>query len=292
MEEDPLDEVAQKNFITENNGVPVPYKRRGADSADANALIMEATPLDVENQISVSFLVGIQTGVRTITGYDATQHKRTKSMVADHHIKCGHVVIIPSLGIMAVRDRANDGCISQRTTLGIFRAIVRGFGGDLAVIHLKDKDVRHAVETWELTEYHYTVRPLNPIKLSDLTNLRSDAMKKENIGRETAHLKAVEGTFMKANQGTISQTQEMVDVGYGQNGFRGFTPDGHLAHVPKAAFHMNRKDNLREREKPRFMRVMFDDADGGESAIAASIASSLIRFYHPPVEEKGDEPSA
>lgn len=279
-----LGDPGQRQFFLENQGQPVPYRRWGSQEADSTIQIMEPTIFGQAGGTIISVLIGIQPGIRTIVGYDNQSRTRTRTQVRDSHIKSAHLVLIPSLGCVGIQDRNNDFCIPARSALKILRSIVRGFIGDegeLYLSYLSDEEAKKAFETWDLTDYQYTVRPLNPISLSDLTNARSEAMKAENIAKETAHLHAPPGGIMHPNLGPIAQTQEMVDAGYGQNGFKGITPDGHLAQVPKPAFHMDKKRNFAEREKPRFVRMIFehDGDEGGEHALAPLIARAMANFY-------------
>jgi hypothetical protein len=166
----------------------------------------------------------------------------------------------------------------------VLRSIIRGFHGndsEFSLVRLSNAEIRNAMEQWALTEYSYTIRPLNPVTLSDLTTLRSDKMKDENIARESAKLRAEEGEAMAPNGGPIEQTQEMVEEGYGQNGFSGITPDGHRGQVPKPTFHMDKEKNLTEQAKPRPVRMVFDidDYDIDEHDLAPTVAQALINFF-------------
>jgi hypothetical protein len=279
--EDVLHASGQSVFLADNQGHRVPQKQRGDSTPDASVLFCEVTQSQEDGLAVISFMIGLQPGVRTIVGYDAETQRRTRGQQSDTHIKFAHVVVLPEHGLMAMQDRTSDLCIPARSAQRALRSVLRALDGDLAIIHLTDADVRRAVNTWELLSYQYSVRPLNPVSLSDLTNERSDRMKAENVGREVGTLTAMEGTTMHAADGTIAQTQEMVNVGYGQNGFKGITPDGHIAHVPKPTFHMEKAKNLAERDKPRFMRVMFDVEEDDEAPLSPIIAAALMRFYAP-----------
>ncbi|MBR0551795.1 hypothetical protein [Stakelama marina] len=132
--------------------------------------------------------------------------------------------------------------------------------------------------TWELIQYDYVVRPLNPIRLSDYNEMRSEAMKADKVATDSGRLRPAKGGTMAANGGSVSETQEMVDAGYGQSGGRAYTPDGDEARVPKPKFHMDKAKNFAEREKPRFLKIMFEDGDDGATS-RQEIARTLIKFY-------------
>lgn len=282
--EDILDIVGQISFFTENQGQPIPYKSWGAEQEDSSIRIMEPRPMSIAGLDGISVLIGLQPGIRTIVGYDAASQQRTKDDTPDPHIKTAHLVLVPELSALAIQDRNNDLCIPASTAVRILRAAIRGFHGndsEFSIMRLSNAEIRHAIEQWALTEYSYTIRPLNPVSLSDLTNLRSDKMKDEHIARESAKLKAVDGDAMKPNGGPIEQTQEMVEEGYGQNGFSGITPDGHRGQVAKPSFHMDKIKNLKEQAKPRPVRMVFDvdDYDADEHELAPTVAQALINFF-------------
>jgi hypothetical protein len=86
------------------------------------------------------------------------------------------------------------------------------------------------------------------------------------------------GEAMVANGGIVTQTQAVVDAGYGQSGARAITPDGNEARFPKPKFHMNKEKNFAERNKPRFVKILFD-ADEDGTPDTAGIARTLVRFY-------------
>jgi hypothetical protein len=278
--EDRLDSAGQMAFFRENQGQFKPYQTR-RDRPPANALIMEAEPLTTEGgNDAISFYVGYQPGYRLKTGYDARNQKRTSDVVHDDNIKAAHVVAVPALGCMAIEDRVGDHNIPQGTAVRALRSIARATldEGDINVLHLSDDDVRKILEDWELVQYDYVIRPLNPISVSDLADIRSEAMKVDNVAKDSGRLQPKAGDTMVAKGGIITQTQAVVDAGYGQSGGRAITPDGNEARFPKPTFHMNKEKNFAERDKPRFVKIMFDTDDEGTPDTVA-IARTLVRFY-------------
>lgn len=282
--EDTLNSTGQRSFFSENQGQPVPYRSWGAQEDDSSIQIMEPRAIDIGPYEAISVLIGLRPGIRTVVQYDPTNQQRTKVDTPDAHIKTAHLVLIPDLNAIGIQDRNNDLCFPASAATRILRAIIRGFHGpdsEFSIVRLSNTEIRNAMEQWSLTEYAYTIRPLNPVSLSDLTNLRSDKMKDENIERETAKLKAASGEAMEPNGGPIQQTQEMVEEGYGQNGFSGITPDGHRGQVPKPTFHMEKDKNLKEQAKPRPVRMVFDvdDYDQNEHDVAPMVASALVNLF-------------
>lgn len=274
-----LDAPGQRAFFTENQGQAQTHATR-ADRQDANALIMEPLDVEAEEHTAISFHVGYQPGYRRKVGYNSETQQRTTDIVQDDHIKSAHVVVIPELGCMAIEDRVGEDRVGHETAIRALRSITKAVldASELNVIHLNDGEVRAIVGAWELIQYDYVMRPLNPVRLSDFNEMRSEAMKQDRVALDAGKLRPVEGETMVANGGTISQVQEVVDAGYAQNGLRAVTPFGNEARVPKPRFHMDKAKNFAEREKPRFLKIMFD-ADEGREPDSAGIAATLVRFY-------------
>jgi len=283
-----LDAAGQRVFFTENQGQPVPFRSWGSDEADSTIFIMEPKLMGVAGREAISVLIGLQSGVRPVVGYDSTAQRRTFQLSPDSHIKTAHLVLLPELNAIAIQDRNNEFHFPASAAIRVLRAAIRGFfstESEFSIVRLSKVELSRALQQWSLTEYSYTIRPLNPVTLSDLTNLRSDKMKEENVARESAKLRAPDGETMRPNGGPISQTQEMVEAGYGQNGFAGITPDGHRGQVPKPAFHMDKTKNLKEQEKPRPIRMVFEvgENDVNEHEIAAMVAEALVNLFEPDV---------
>jgi hypothetical protein len=278
--EEDLDANAQVKLITENQGSRYSHGRE-REGFKANALIMTPVAAEVDGLTCLSWWIGYEPGYRTLQTYDPTTQKIGRRTEASPHIKSSLVVALPELRAVAFQDKSSEEHIPARATISALRSIiveVTAGEGALDVTHATDADVRKALDTWHLTEYLYTVRPLNPISGSDAAERRSDAYKAENVGRESGRIWPKEGETMRPNGGPISETEGLVEVGYGQNGLRGITPDGHSAHIPKPPFHMERDKNLAERERPRYMRVEIDISPDDNDMIP-TVARALKGFF-------------
>ncbi|WP_139839520.1 hypothetical protein [Oceanibacterium hippocampi] len=268
--------------MNEEQGNGLPHGRLRADRPQANALIMEPNEFESDGEICLTWSVGIRAGVRIQTEYDSQTRTRTLQLVADPHIRFAPVLALPERGIMAIEDRSGDEQISARQAIGAFRTImqtVHDGDGSFEVHHGDPEDIERWLDEWELKEYSYTIAPLNPISASAFAERRSEAMKRENVWKDAGKVLPPEGQSMQPNGGIIQEANELSEVGYGQRGFRGRTPDGHIAHVPKPRFHDDRHKNLAEQQKPHFVRVMFEPDNGQDTFLGGQVASALRRFY-------------
>lgn len=212
--------------------------------------------------------------------YNSRTDSLKAHVVEDDNIKAAHVVMIPHLGVMAIEDRIGDLNISQRAAIRALRSIILNVleDGDFSVTYLSADEATKALTEWNLVQYDYTIRPLNPIRPSDFSVLRSDAMKLDGAATDSGRIKPADGQHMKAEGGIISRTEEVVSAGYGQSGGRAITPGGNEARVPKPRFFMDTKKNLAEQEKERFLKIIFDVEDD-ETVSPAQIARTLRDFY-------------
>ena len=281
VQEEVLDATGQEQFLKEIQGGTVPHGRVRDDRPQSTALVMAPSEFVLGDDTFLKWEVGIRAGVRLQTEYDSKTMTKSQRLVADSHIKFAPVLALPERGIMAVEDRSNDEQISAKQAISAFRSVVNHWhDGDafLGTQHGNPDDIRRWLSEWNLEEYSYTISPLNPISASDLAERRSEAMKRENVGRDTGKVRPPEGESMRPNGGIIEETNELAVVGYAQRGFKGVTPDGHVAHVPKPRFHDDRHKNLAEQEKPHFVRVLIDP-ESGDGPLDVQVAAALRRFY-------------
>lgn len=282
VDEEPLDAGGQRQALVDMQGEPVAHGPT-RDGAQPLALIMEPRAFRADGERALSWAVGYQPGWRVRTEYDREEVRKVQTIVPDPHIKYAEFVSLPEMGLLAVLDRASDQHIPARQAISAFRTLVRSLGEGLGSVDIQasTEDDRHFwLQNWALKEYSFTVSPLNPIRASDLAERRSEAMRRENIARESGKVSPNEGDSMRANGGVIQETSDLIAVGYGQDGFRGVTPDGHTAHVPKPKFYQDRHKNLREREKPHYVRVLMEDQEEEEqNDLHLDVARVLRRFF-------------
>lgn len=274
---------AQENFFRENQGAEIEHVTRGS-SGEKFTLIMEPVPFEgLSGGSAISFRVGIRRLLLEVEDYDRRRERRRRRLVENvGNIQSAHFIAVPDQNLMAIEDRSGDFNIRATSAINALKVLVREIltDGSLDLQYVSDDDVRRAIETWDLIEYSYTARPLNPIDHTALAQARTDLYKQENVIRDTAKLRPPEGQSLKMNGGIIEATQELSEVGYAQNGVRGYTSDGQLAQIPKPHFHEDRQKNLREREKPRYIRVFLEVDDDEDEAFAQQAVATLLGFYN------------
>ena len=209
VEEQRLDSAGQKQFLNECQGTFFPHGWRRRNRPQSQALIMQPTDLDHEKEICLIWLVGIQSGYRMQINYNRSAMELIQQLVQDRHINFAPVLALPARGLMAIEDRSAEGRISAKQAIAAFRSVVHTAHdsmGSLQVWHGDPADTQRWLSEWELLEYTYTISPLNPISASELAERRSEAMKRENIGRDSGRVQPPDGQSMRPSEGIIEET--------------------------------------------------------------------------------------
>ena len=287
IEDEVLSGEGEFSLISENQGGEHRHGRE-KEGIQPQTLCTDPKSQTVEDFRSHSFEIGYKPGVRVRQEYDGDRREVVKRFERDTHTKFGHVVTVPSLRAMAIRDRASDDTIAALQTIGAMKSFIRGVSdglGQINISHASDEDVSHALEHWDVHEYSYTIRPLNPTG-GDLARRRSEMFERENVFQESGRVIAPPGESLRVADGVIGEANDLVASGYGQEGLKGKTEDGNSASIPKLSFSQDKNENLRWREsKPRFLRVSFE-RESIEDDKTLEVASSLVRFY------RRDEPAS
>ena len=280
VEDEVQSSSAQFNMIAENQGGHFVHGRE-KDGVQPQTLCTDPIKHSVDDTECHSFEIGYRPGIRILQEYNEAERRKISRIERDSHTKFGHVVTIPSLGAMAIRDRTSDDTIGATQTISALKSLVRGIAdgqGQINLTHASEDDVSYALEHWNVHEYAFTARPLNPTG-GDLAKMRSQMYEDENIYQENGKVKAAPGESLKVANGTLGQTMDLYKGGYAQVGFRGQTEDGHAANLPKQAFYQDKAKNLKVREsRPRFLRISFEREDANDDK-TLDVAQALMRFY-------------
>jgi hypothetical protein len=222
VDDQALDQNGQQHALQNLQGNEIQHGRSRQGQPPPAALVMAPDSFDVDGTNCLAWLIGIQPGFRVQNNYDKKEQKIRTQVIDDPHIKFAPVIALPSVGAMALEDRSSDERITARQALGAFKTILRLLGdegGTLTVHHGNADDIQRWLSKWEISEYSYIIAPLNPITASDLANRRSDAIKKENIIRETGKVTPPKGQSLHQNGGSIEEANDLSSVGYGRQGF-------------------------------------------------------------------------
>lgn len=279
-EEGPLDEAGEFAFLSENQGGEHGHGRE-RDGVVPQTLCTDPKHFQHDGRRVHIFDIGLKPGVRYRQQYDPATKAVVRNLERDPHTKLGQIITVPSIGAMALMDRASDDTISAYKSISALKSFVCGASDDersLNVIHATNDDVERALNNWRVTEYSYTVRPLNPTG-GALARMRTEMYRTENIYQESGKVTAPPGEGLRIGEGTVGQTHDLVESGYGQSGLKGITEDGQTASIPKLPFSQDKEKNIRSQENaPRFIRIAFK-REAADDNIELEVAGALMRFY-------------
>jgi len=288
VDEEPLDTVGQLQALESIKGRLFPHGPKATREDVRDILVMRPRRFAVAEETVLTWSMGHRPGVRRRTRYNAETDTLDRSVNADDHTVFTDFIAVPRLGAMAIDDRVSEEYMGARSALSRLRSAFQNVdGGSFQGRLLAPGDVSAIVEQLDLKEYSYSVRRYNPHTRSALAKQFSEALESEGIFTNRGVAKPAPGSVMKSGEGIIGGTAGLADDGYGVVGFRGITPSGRTAHLPKPKFSTDKDENLREQAKEQRLRVFFEANDDDD--LIASVVAELVRFYGddgtPPIPE-------
>lgn len=274
----------QFTVLQELQGKRVPHGRIALETGIRNTLLMRPRLIEVEGYDVITWSAGFETKTTVTAKYDPNNDEIDLEAINFDSVRYADFVAVPILGVMAVDDRVNDINLGGRAAINRLKSIIRSEdGGELDVtLEASPAEVRKALESWQLTQFKFTIRPNNPRPVSRLGERLSEQMKEDGIGQLTATARPTDIKPMRmSDDGLIKAATDLIEAGYGQSAFSGITEEGLAAEIKKPRFHMDRERNERAQERPRELRVFVDATDMQEDEIMKTAAYSLIQFHRP-----------
>lgn len=280
VDEEQLDRDGQYEALQSIKGQLFPHGPKATREGVHDILVMRPQKREIEGEQVLTWSVGHRPGVRRKTDYDAAADKLSHSIEHDTHTVYTDFIAVPRLGAMAVDDRVSGEYMGARPAISRLRSAFQNVeDGQFQAWLLAAGDVSAVLKELSLLEYAYSVRRYNPHAPGVLAKRTSDAMAEEGIGTLRGVARPMPGEEMRAAEGHIEGTSELAEAGYGVVGFRGTTDSGHVVHLPKPTFDLDKNKNLKEQEKPQRLRVYFERPEVPDEDMTPSIVRELVRFY-------------
>lgn len=277
--EEVLDAAGQFAALTSIKGQLFPHGMKAAREDIRDILVMRPRRHEVGGEVVLTWSMGHRPGVRRKTEYNAETDQLDRSKEHDGHTVFTDFIAVPRVNALAVDDRISDEYMGAKLVISRLRSAFQNVeDGHFQAWLLAAGDVTGVVETLALTEYSYSVRRFNPHTRSALAKRLSEAMAAEGIFTSRGVVRPAPGEVMKAGEGLIAGTAGLADDGYGVVGFKGRTPAGHEAHIPKPSFSTEKENNLKQQAREQRLRVYFE-REGYEDDLMPSIVAELVRFY-------------
>lgn len=282
VKDEKVNDRAQYTLLSELQGQAVAHGDKAEEEKNYDTLLMRPTRQKADGRECYFWSVGVTIKQRLRAKYDRPKDQIKLELVNDGSVRFNDFIAVPSLGVLAVDDRAGELHLGGKAAINRFRSVIRSHeDADLKVaFEATPAEVRKALSSWSLSKVAFTLQPNNPRPVSRLAQELSNQFKRDGIGRLTGSVIPAEGSHMTMhNEGFIAAASGLVDAGYGQMSVAGRTSDGLDAEIKKPPFNSDVLKNEKIQEKPRELRVFVDDEGLNESEINKMAAQALIRFH-------------
>lgn len=282
VEEEILDTNGQFQALSDLQGQYFAHGLKAEREGLFDSVVMRPRSVEIDGGGVIFWSVGQKIGTRLAVEYDPDRDELTPLTIDDPSVRYSDFVVIPDLGVLAVDDRSGDNHLGGKAAINRFRSIFRNIDGGAINIELTTtpNDVARALKNWELTEFSFVARPINPHPRSVLSKMLSDEFEKDGIGRYSARARPRPGGQMRPSEdGHIASAIALSEEGYGQYAIKGVTDDGHEAHIKKPVFEAEVQKNQLRQSQPRELRVLIQTEREGEDELFSKVAKALVNFY-------------
>ena len=281
----PLSAEEQHEEFMTLRGRTVLHRKGDDDDAEPDTLtMMPGMWLQKKGRQVVVWSCGYYLKVRTEASYNPKTDAIEHAHLASNGIKYTQFVAVPSLGIVAICDRASDATLSAAQGISRLKSVIRHGAKDLDLqvkLAASQSDMKKALTDWSLDQVQFTVRPFNPHPRDPGRQL-SALFDRDGIGKLVGTAVPAPGKVMRmAEGGYIEETLGLVEHGYGQLGVSGQTPNGMKASIKKPTFSQDKSENTKHQEDPHSLRVLVEDHGGQNNELERAVAKALIEFYEP-----------
>lgn len=272
----------QLALLNNIRGRVVAYRKTDPADEDRDSFAMKPSSFEVAGRSVIVWYVGYYLSVRAEAAYNQANDDIIESLVATSGIKFTKFVGVPTLGGVAVQDQASDTHLTAASGIGRLRSIIRSEPGTKAEIEpsASNADVMTALNSWQIEQFTFNVRPFNPSP-ARMGQILHDLFVANDIGRLRGVAQPPQGHHIEnPAEGFIGEAVGLVSHGYGQMSLKGKTPGGQQASFSKPTFSDSRDENAKRQERPRSIRVYFEEAESDDQ-LNTQIAQSLVDFYAP-----------
>jgi hypothetical protein len=261
-EDEELAADEQRVLIDGVVGTEVPHRKSDPTPNEFDTFIMRPSFDPVHGEPVVAFDVAHTKKLRVEHRYDPDRDDIEMTEVRADDTVWTHAILIPRLGIAALRDGSGDK-LSSDSGVSRIKSIVRFCrGGDFVYTKTASTaDVRRAAKILGLTEFRFQVRPFNPHP-KVLGEKLHELMKVNDVQQLNATAKPSFDHTMNANDGgVLAEAIGLADEGYGAYGFKGVTENGVRVTYAKQPFKESREEALRQQSRPAKMKIIVPDDD-------------------------------
>lgn len=272
---------AQFQLMAELQGNAQFYRRRDGEPI-FDTMIMRPRQSRAGRYQSIKWSVGYIVDTRVRANYDAAADSIAFEYINDGGVRYSDFVAVPSLGVLAVDDRAGEIPLGGKAAIARFKSVIRSVeGADVDVNFVASpQELDEALQNWRIKKFNFIIRPNNPRPVSRLAEALSAQMRADGIGTFTGSVKPADGQhIVVADEGIVRPATDLANAGYGQVSVAGTTPEGLEAEIKRPQFDRDLEKNERRQAKQRELRVYVDDDGIEDEEILDTVAVSLVGFH-------------
>lgn len=273
---------AQDQFeILENlQGKMFAHRKADPTPDERDTFLLLPRKKQVETETLLTWEVGKHISQREKDSYDQANEQIVRTIEETDELDHTKFFALPRHGVMAIDDRISKAGLGGKQAASRFKTIFAGIRGGKARIELagRNADLQRAIDTWDLTNFSFTVRPFNPT-VRKPGQMMHEMMEREDIAKIRGEaLPTMGGSMHAADEGFISETTGLANAGYGQVGASGVTPEGRRATYSKPKFDDQKDKNLQRQSEPRMLKVYIDE-QGTIEQEETEVVRALLEFY-------------
>lgn len=264
-------------------GKPAPYRKADPEPHDLNNYVMQLRSEQIRGEACEVFSVGHSIESRLERRYNRAEDRVEVRSVEADDMRLTTIIMVPRLGMIAVKDGSGDrlNAVSGAGRLG---AVLKfntkcDFKFERTSSH---EDVVHAMESLQLEEFTFEVRPFNPHPSNPGQQLH-EMLSRNGIGKLKAQALPSTGSAMNSEpEGLISEATGLSGRGYGQFGLTGRTPSGAQIKFKKPPMVGDTGKDIEQQEKPTALRVTVP-VDEGEFSEYEHVVQTMRDLFEPAI---------
>lgn len=258
---------------------PVAYRKAEPTADDFDTYLMRPEMQELAGRNAIVLDVVRDVRFRQVTKANRATQTVTATFEPTEEAELARVVMVPSLGALAVHDAVGEGRITGPSAIRRLQAIVATLNDTTLNVTVAGtaQDLQKAIGTWELDQFSFQARPFNPHP-SNPGELLSDLLARDDVGELRGVAVPKEGGHIHpADAGLVKETIGLADKGYATYGVRGRTESGAEAVVKKQPFSHDRQKNLDRQKGPQQLRVYIEGDN--QDDLDTKAARVLLEFF-------------
>lgn len=280
-EADDLVEASQhRKIIRSVKGLGAPYRSPDPAAGDLNNYIMRYRSKQIDHEDASVFDVGHSIDKRVENRWDRTNDEFEMVQTPANDTVFTRVIVIPRLGIAAVKDGSGPDRLPASSGMGRTRSIIQ-YLSDYTLSYEKTADmgdVERAMQKYRVVEFDFKVRPFNPHPKNPGEKL-DEMMKAAQIGRFRGHAEPSSASGMKkAEDGLLDEVVGLSKAGYGQFRLKAETDSGAKITYGAPALNDDREKNEAAAHRPRELKVEVprDDSENKEELSVVKVMKEIF----------------